>query len=259
MQDFLAALDQHLMVLASTPAAEAVTSAPRRRRRRPLLAGAATALVAGAGVLTMTGTSTAELPILATPTTDESALRTRIPAAAEAGVDFSAAHRFSSPGGPGYVLVGLENQAVCLIVPDPDAPGSFGTSCAKSIATVRRDGLQAEFPGDLGKDADAKALSVFVLPDGAKDVRLSSRGTNTTPHIESGVAVTELAHEARLRWTVDGRPASKLLEGPFPALTRVEAPCPDGRTVHYPLPPTTTPREEFNAALRAAAKKACAR
>lgn len=259
MQDFLERLDQQLSAIAATPELASAPSAGPVHRLRRVIAGAIAALIAGVGVFAMTGTSTAELPIFGTPTTDATKLRDRAPGAAKLGVDFSAAHRFGTPSGPGYVLAGLKTDAVCLVVPDPTAPGDFGTSCAPTLAAVERRGLRAEFPGDLAEDPDATALSVFLLPDGATDVRLTVGGHTSAPKLESGVLVTDLPTEGLLRWTVAGRPAKRVLEGPFAASTYVMTLCPDGTRAPMAPPPAGLDPERLNDALRAQKKKACAR
>ena len=258
MQDFLADLDEQLAVVASS--APTPRGRPARvRRRLPLAAGGAAAVIAGAGALLMAGTSTADLPIFSTPTTDATALRGQAPGAARLGVDFSAAHVFRTPAGPGYVVTGTTSDALCMVVPDPHAPGDFGTACARSLGEVERRGLRAEFPGDRAIDPDAMAVSAFLLPDGAKDVRLTVSGRTTAPKIHSGVVVTEVPTEGKLHWTVGGRPQSQVLEGPFQAGGSIALHCPDGRELTGPAPPLTPGTTNYGPAIKAATKKACAR
>lgn len=263
MRDFLDDLERRLAVMAEEHPDLAVEPAPipatrRRRGRRPAILGSLTALIAAAAAaFTMTGTSMAELPILSTDTQDASALKERAKAAAEAGVDFSKAHVFGTPGGPGYALVNEETQTLCLAVPDADTPGEYGVSCGTPLSKVEREGLGAEIVGDLGNDPKATALMVFVLPQDADDVRLASTPRGATFSVESGVAVIDTPSETRLTWTVDGRPQSKLIEGPFPAGGGVGISCPDGTAKSIPLPPKDASPAEVSQYLKAARRRVC--
>lgn len=252
MQDFLDDLDRRLADLAE-PARE-----PHRGRRRAGLLGGVTAvLAAAAAAFTMTGTSIADLPILDTETRDAASLATTARSAAEAGVDFSQAHVFRTPAGPGYALVNEATQTMCLVIPDPLAPGSVGQACDSPISKVERRGMFAEVVGDRDTDPDATSLVAFVLPEDAEDVRLRIGGRAVQPTIESGVVVAELPREATLSWTVDGRRAERRLEGPFQKTTAVGFQCPDGRQVTAPVPPTGATLERTNELLREARKRAC--
>lgn len=262
MKDFLDQLDDRLQALAVLETTPADTTRPKKaRRRRGAWLGAITAtLAAGAAAFTMTGTSLADLPILDTPTTDASGIRQAVPAVADRGVDFSKAHSFGTPGGPGYVLVTPETDTVCIVVPDAEAPGTYGSSCGTPLERVEREGLFVEMVGDQGQNPDATNLVAFVMPDGAEDVRLRTEGRTTEPELQSGVLVEELRKEGVLSWTVDGKPFRRLVEGPFPAGGGVTYSCPDGRArPGKEISPDLTTPEEIRAASRKAMKEACAR
>lgn len=240
MQDFLDDLEQRLQQVAAEDAAPAHTAAARRRRRRPAVLGGLTAiLAAAAAAFTMTGTSFADLPILGTDTEDASHIESQAQSAAAAGVDFSKAHVFGTPGGPGYALVNEQAETMCIAVPDPAAPGSYGQSCAP-IATVEAEGLLGQIPGDTAKDPDATSLSVFVLPEDAENVQLETDGQRSTPKLESGVVVVQISSESTLRWTVDDRQASTTLIGPLQT-ELMSIPCPGGRRVEIEPPPSENP------------------
>lgn len=267
MRDFLDDLDGRLTAMAQEPeAAHATASRPRRRAgrvRRALLGGGTIGIGAVAAILGTTGTSLAELPILGTPTTDATAIRRQVQAAREAGVDFSKAHAFGTPGGPGYVLVTPERDTVCIALPDQDTPGDYGSSCGTPLAEVERDGLAAELIGDRGDDPDATSVFAFVLPEDAEDVRLASGGREREATVESGVVVAEITAETEVRWAVDGRGARKVFEGPFAASTSVLHSCPDGSTVRLPESTPPAPRADGappappTRALREAIREAC--
>ncbi len=258
MRDFLDHLDRKLATLAIGTSGETIAAPPHQQqaRRRPFLAGSAVAVVATCtGVFAMTGTSTAGLPILSTPTTDATAIRDTEPTARKASVDFSKAHAFQTPAGPGYVLVDPSDDALCLAVPDPNGPGDYGTECVTRRRDVERDGLMAAFPGDRAVDPQATALTVFLLPEGAEEIRLTVDGKTSNPAVASGIAVMQLPTEGTLQWVVDGQPAKRTLEGPFPATGGLVVECPDGRRERIADPAPRPSRREF----RQAKAKACAR
>lgn len=257
MRDFLDDLEQRLAVMAEQHP-ELLPSQPERRsRRRPAILGAIAALLAAiAAAFTMTGTSLADLPILDTPTRDVSELKDRVPGPTRAGVDFTKAHAFETPGGPGYALVNKERQVICLVVPDAESAGEYGNACSP-IATVERKGMLTEMVGDLGTNPEAISLATFVLPEGAEDVRLRTGKRTTEPRIQDGVVVLQIKKESTLLWAVDGRPGRLLLEGPFPETTSIVFQCSDGTMVTTDeIPPPGTP-EETNRAMKRLTKKLC--
>ncbi len=274
MRDFLDLLDRRLAALSRTEAHATSTAAhqagrtSRGRRRRPAFLGGVGAASAVVAAFLLTGTSAAELPILATPATDASEIRDKVPIAASAGVDFAAAHAFDTPAGPGYVLTSEQTDTVCLATPDPWVPGSLGAACTRPMAKVEREGIAIESVGDRAVHPNATNLVAFVLPDGAEDVQLQSAGEArpaATPH---GVAVFEVGdHPATLTWSVDGQPHRRTFEGPLRAGGTWIVPCPDGRHVTGPAPPLKAVRgddiagqlAEQQAVRRAAQRKACAR
>lgn len=258
MQDFLDDLERRLTTLAAGDApAPTPARAPRNfRRRRPAFLGALTALLAaGAAAFTMTGTSLADLPILDTDTQDASEIESEADAARAAGVDFSKAHVFGTPGGPGYALVNPRTDTMCLVVPDPDAAGTFGQSC-EPIADVERRGMSAELSGDTDRDPSATSLVVFVLPEDAEDAVVTIRGRRATSVIKSGIVVFQTPARAVLSWTVDGVRAERAFAAPFRS-TGAGYVCPDGRQVTgRPAPAGLTP-EEANDFLKQQRKLLC--
>lgn len=263
MRDFLDGLDERLAAIAVDPPEPAPAAVTRKARRlRRAIVGA---LTAGVGtviaIFAMTGTSLADLPILSTGTTDATAIRRQVPAVQRAGVDFSKAHAFGTPGGPGYVLATPKQDTVCIVIPDPRAPGDYGSSCGTPLAAVEADGLAAELVGDRGIDPNATSIFAFVLPDDADDVRLRSGGRTRDAEVEAGVAVGEITEQTDVLWTVDGKSASKRFEGPFQGTGGGLATCPDGRTV--PLPdvgaerPATPGVPPDSSRFRDAVKRAC--
>ncbi|MBJ7472227.1 MAG: hypothetical protein JHD16_13055 [Solirubrobacteraceae bacterium] len=257
MRDFLDDLEQRLAVMAEQHPELRASEPPQRSRRRPAILGAIAALLAAiAAALTMTGTSLADLPILDTPTRDASGIKERVPDVARAGVDFSQAHAFETPGGPGYVLVNKDRQVLCVVVPDPDAPGDYGNSCSP-IAKVERAGMLTEMVGDLGTDPDATSLATFVLPEDAKAVRLQTGDRTTEPTVQDGVVVLDITEESTLSWTVDGRPGRLLLEGPFPETTSITFECPDGTMASTDEVPSARTPEEANQAMKRLRRELC--
>lgn len=240
MKDFMDGLDERLRVLAADEqtydepaAAPAAKARVRRRFRRPAILGSATAALGViAATFAMNGTSLADLPILGTPTTDASRAAKGNQAARKAGVDFRKAHAFGTPQGPGYVLLTPERDTICISIPEPGIPGAYGGQCKRSIAAVERDGLAIEFAGDLGTDPEATSLFAFVLPDGASDVRVRDEDGHTrVPSLEAGVFADEIRRPVTLTWSVDGRPARRTFQGPFPATSTAMFTCSDGGTV----------------------------
>ncbi len=268
MRDFLDDLDRQLSAMAEQhpdldtleqAAPEATPAKRRRHKRRPAVLGGLTALIAAiVAAFTMVGTSVAELPILGTPTQDASELKTKARAAADAGVDFEKAHVFGTPGGPGYALLNPKTQTLCLAIPDPAAPGEFGGSCGTPLSKVEREGLYTEIPGDLGRNPDATNLAVFVLPEGAEDVRLAAAPRGARLDVESGVAVVQTPAEVKLTWKVDGRRGERAIEGPFAKATVMGLICPDGRQVQAPaLEEGDFTPAEVQRRMKAARAKAC--
>ncbi len=256
MRDFLDQLDRRLAAAAQKP--EPGTAPRTARRRRPAaLAGLTTVLAVGAASFTMTGTSVAELPILGTPTTDATSLRGKVPAADEARVDFSKAHAFGTPGGPGYALVNDDTDTVCLVAPDSASPGDYGSVCKRPIAQIEREGMALQIARDASSTAGATATTVVLLPEHATGVRLRSEGRTSTPAIESGVAAFELRGDGTLHWTQDGQRRQRQFLGPF-RTDYVTVPCPDGRTARAELPPPALSGRAVGAFLRKAQEKACA-
>lgn len=260
MQDFLDGLDQRLMSLAEAQdqeAAAATHARPRRRRRPAVLGGLTAGLAAVVAAFTMVGTSAADLPILSTATTDASRLKDVLPSLASRGVDFSQAHVFGTPGGPGYVFQAREGGPVCMAIPDAGTPGEYGSSCSGSLAQVERDGLGAELAGDRGSDRDAQSTFAFVLPDHAKDVRVTLDGRRVRPQIDSGVVTATSQGPARISWTVRGVPADTSFQGPFET-TSFAYDCGDGRmATGPPLDTDGKSLAESNAALKKARRAAC--
>lgn len=266
MKDFQSELDARLRALAADPSVyeePAAEKAPKtrgtRRFRRPAILGSLTAgLGVVAATLAMNGTSFADLPILSTPTTDAAEAARGNTAAAEAGVDFSKAHAFGTPQGPGYVLLTPERDTICISIPDSSNPGGYGSQCKPSIASVERAGLSIEFVGSLDRDPDATSLFAFVLPDGAKDVRIrTSDGRTRAASVEAGVVADEIQDSLTVTWTVDGRPGRRTFAGPFPVTRTAQFSCPDGRIVEADpadLPKGTGPKGLLDPAI---IRKAC--
>lgn len=238
MRDFLDQLDGQLQAVAAEQ--QAARTVPARRRRRPaLLAGATASLAALGTVFALSGTSLADLPILATPTQDASRISGAAPAARKAGVDFSQAHAFDTTAGPGYVFLTPPRDVLCLTVPDPSEPGQYGGTCG-AVERVERDGLELELAGDRGNDPAATSTVGFVLPEGARDVRLREAGGSTSrPTVQAGVLTAEIAAEATVLWEVAGQQRSKRFAGPFAASSGVIVTCPDGRDVIVAVQGTT--------------------
>ncbi len=264
MRDFLDDLERRLATLADEhPELEASprpSPAPaRHRRRRPVALGGLTALIAAAAAtFTMTGTSVADLAILSTPTTDATAIKDRAGAAADAGVDFSKAHVFDTPGGPGYALLNAKTDTLCLVVPDVAAPGDYGSTCKQPVSRVEREGMLLQSAGDTQLNPDATALSVLLLPDDADDVRLTVGGRPAKLQVESGVAVANLRDEGVLRWTDERGAQNVVLPGPFKT-TGITFTCPGGRTVNGPPIDPKLRGPAVNDAIKAARKQACAK
>lgn len=262
MRDFLDELDSRLAILADehpdldpTPA----PAPPARRRRRPALLGGLTALIAtAAAAFTMTGTSLADLAILSTPTTDATAIKARAGAAAKAGVDFSKAHVFGTPGGPGYALVNKTTDTICLVVPDAATPGDYGSTCKRPLARVEREGMLLQSSGDTQQDPDATSLSVLILPEDAEEVRLQVGKRPADPQITAGVVVIEHREEAILSWSQDGQRREEILPGPFET-TGIQFACPDGSMALAPPLSPNLRGQAVNDAVKAARKKACGR
>lgn len=235
MKDFLEQLDERLTALAAEhpgpqPARASPATAPRRRRRPALVAGIGALCAAVASALVLSAPSSAELPILRAPASDASAVRAAVPAAVQAGVDFTKAHGFDTPGGRGYALVTPTRDTLCIVIPDPGAPGSYGTSCG-SLRTARARGTTTQLIGDTADDPKAVNTVAFVLPEHATDVRLRVGSREVTPRIESGIVVAELRGTAVLRWTVDGTPGQRAFRGPWTAPGGVQLDCGAGRVV----------------------------
>lgn len=259
MQDFLDDLERRLSQAAiqDAPAAKPARSPRNLRRRRPaILGGLTAALAAAAAAFTMTGTSLADLPILQTDTQDASEVARAAPEAAEAGMDFSKAHPFATPGGPGYALTDEARRSLCVAVPDPAAPGTYGVTCSPLEAAERQG--QYVSVADPGTATRAPSIvNVFVLPEDAENVVLESAGRQTEPTIESGVVVARLTDAGRLTWSVDGRDGELALLAPLRPATASVVTCSDGtrRTLEN-LGPTNgdeAAREEF----RERSRKAC--
>ncbi len=242
MKDFLDQLDSQLQAMATLEAEHAPASpAPRKthRRRRPaVLAGVTATLATLATVFAMSGTSMADLPILNTPTTDATALRDAAPGARKAGVDFSKAHTFPTPQGRGYVFLTPARDVLCLSVPQG---AEHGGACAPP-ARVEREGLSYELVGDLNDDPNASSMVVFILPEGASQVRLAGEdGPARAADVNSGVVAISIRARTRLLWQRAGRTESRAFEGPFPAGGTLGFTCPDGRKVSTPLEGATLP------------------
>jgi hypothetical protein len=254
MRDYINDLDQRLAALAAEPVpavdqyddrlAELAVDEPRARHRRAKRAGiigsitvALTALVAG---ITLSTTSMATLPIFDTPTQDASSVKSQLPRRTQLnGILLKKAHPFDTPAGKGFVMFDKDRSLVCVVLRDAASPPSepqYGQTCKSPLSEVERDGLQLEIVGDLGADPKAVALSAFVLPKSAEDVRLRSAGATRPASVQAGVVVTSLQKEATLLWTVDGKPFERLLEGPFPPTTGFMYDCGNGRMATVPAP-----------------------
>lgn len=246
MRDFLDQLDERLQAMAveeaehAAPAPAPKTAAIRsRNRRRPaFLAGATASLAALGTVFAMSGTSLADLPILETPTTDATKVRAVAPGARKAGVDFTKAHAFPTPGGPGYVFLTPQEDMLCLSVPDD---GRYPGACAPP-ATVERSGLAFEIVGDLAVDPAATSMFAFILPDGASRAQLTvAGGTPRSATIHAGVVTEQLTTSAKLTWVRAGRSESRTFDGPFQPGGTTSFTCRDGRSVSTPSEGSTVP------------------
>ena len=255
MQDFLDELETRLRAEAI---AQAPQVAPARRRRGPLaLGGLSATLAAVAAAFALTSTSTADLAILTTPTTDASGIRDQTPRLVREGVDFSEAHTFGTPFGPGYALVNDAKQTICLTIPSGDPEADRAGTCGR-IADVERRGLMVSISGDTASDPDATSLSAFLLPDDAEEVTLTVRGRATRPKVTAGVVVVDLRENGVLRWTDEGRPGRTELFGPF-RTTSMTFTCPDGRAAEsLPVSPAN-PGPRTRDEMRAARRRACSR
>lgn len=262
MRDLLDELDTRLTTLAdAAPAADdaaARHSGSRRtrtsaRQRRSLTGGALAAGGAVAAVFALTGTSAAELPIFSTPSTDATAIqhRTQLP---DAGIDLSQAHSFRTPAGPGYAV--RSPTTVCLISPDPAAPGEYGAACDGPPATVERRGLQLETRSQDGRQTTVALL----LPSDAHQVRVMSRGRAAPHTIDHGVVVADLPRGGTIRWSVDDRPSTRTIDAAPSTPTEAAVTCPDGRMASIPsVTGDATDAPGTSGALEAARRQACAR
>lgn len=239
MQDFLDDLGRRLeqVAAAEAPSPNRQRSPRNFRRRRPaVLGGITAALAAIVAAFTMTGTSLADLPILGTETQNAAHLEDQAETAKAAGVDFSKAHVFGTPGGPGYALLNERTKTMCLVVPDPSAPGTFGQSC-EPVDEVERDGMRADVVGVSGEGQNGTALTVFVLPEGADDPQVVIEGRRSTPDLESGIAVIQTPTGGTLSWSVDGKRRQTRLAAALKTTSMAFA-CPDGRQVVASAPPS---------------------
>lgn len=262
MQDFLDDLERRLSQVAEqdAPAPKPARSPRNFRRRRPaILGGLTAALAASVAAFTMTGTSLADLPILQTDTENASQVARAAPQAAKAGVDFSKAHPFGTPGGPGYALVNEQAKSLCIAVPDPDIPASYGVSCEPSLAAVKRRGMSVALTRPATPSRPASVISVVVLPEDADDVSVESAGRRSTPRIESGVVVVELDAAGRVTWSVDGRPGAVELVAPMRDSGVALVTCPDGSRRTIENPPARGQNEASRDALRERTRAACRR
>lgn len=251
MRDFLDQLDDALVSIAPHE------NAARRPRARPAkLAGVAAILATAGAAFTMTGTSVAGLAILDTPTTDVTQIRDAVPEVAEAGVDFSKAHVFGTAGGPGYALVNEETDTVCLVAPDAQSPGDYGSSCKRPIDMIEREGMSLQIVRDTAGLPGATSTTIVLLPEDATDVELRSAGRTITPEIDAGVAAFELQTDGTLQWTVDGRRFEQVYLGPFKTVGSSFS-CPDGRTAVGPAPPPELSGRAVQKFLRSAQEEAC--
>lgn len=265
MRDLLDALDERLSALSpatTTDPDPAGARPPRHERRRPrrrgLLGGAAAAGIAAGATFLVAGTSSAGLPILATPPTDASAVRERSPTAAAAGVDFSAAHRFATDAGPGYVVTNEETGTVCVLAPDAAAPGSYGTTCVESADVLERDGVVLQSQGvDRATKREINHF-VVVLPEGATEIQVRSGGRTRGGTVRDGILTGSTLGSAVASWSVNGHPEDRDLRL-TPSSGRARWMCPDGRLAYGKEPTFTSGANDVAAASRAAMKQACAR
>ena len=232
MKDFIDDLDRRLQAIA---AEQSAAPQPRRSRRRPaLLSGAVALLAAIAGGLVLTSASVAELPILETATTDATAVRDQLPDAKRWGIDFTKAHPFSTPGGKGYALANRERGTLCVMLPDPETDGTFGTACG-SLAKARRSGMTVQLVGDRTRNPHAVNTVAFVLPEDAEQVRLKEGNEIRTPQLTSGIVLAHLSEAATLSWVVDGVRRQRALRGPSES-SGLMLDCGDGRVMTVPMP-----------------------
>lgn len=103
--------------------------------------------------------------------------------------DASAARRFSTPRGDGWILVVAADRKVCIAV--ADAGNGYGYGC-QSYGNARTIGSLTTL-----EDADATKgtgdLAIGVVADGSKGLKVTKRdGTSRTLVPVAGVVVTEL-------------------------------------------------------------------
>ena len=258
MRDLLDALDTRLAGLADLDAVAGASPHGRPGRqshRRPTpqrrtLVGSLAAATGGiAAAFVLAGTSSAELPIFATPPTDATGVAGRV-RLTEPDLDFANAHSFRTPGGPGYAVRG--STAICLIAPDPspDAPGQYGGACDGPSAEVERRGLLLQLTSTA--DGKARLHVAFLLPEGATDAEVTSEGRIAKSSIDHGVVFAHLPRGGEIAWKVEGRRATQGVEPVVPERAMRVA-CPDGRLAQL------EPMEAGPGDLREATKKACAR
>lgn len=109
--------------------------------------------------------------------------------------DLSAARRFTTPVGDGWVLSDPEQRLVCLVVDDGGT--GYGYSCNR-LGEVQAAGTLVSFEDEDGASA-AGDIVIAVAPEGVDGVEISraSGGTRTVP-VERGVAVATLDADDRV-------------------------------------------------------------
>lgn len=250
MRSFLDELDGRLAELAAETAAAPSTIRPRpsrpepepvRRPRAPRGRWAAVSLgcgiAAAIGLLaaTLSAGGSATLPILGAPPADASALAGK-PGVPPAGrFDLASSRVFPTPDGPGRVILSLDGQRLCVVLPDRAAPGTYGSGCA-ARQQVGADGLAGEMVAASSRNAPGRALVAFVLPAGTgPELRLvTPEGAVVPVAVHAGVAVATLSTEALLNFEVDGIPRVHRFEAP-PMDRTVTVDCGD-HLVSLPAP-----------------------
>lgn len=229
MRDFTDALDAHLRELASaSPGPE--PSPPWSGRRVVAATGALAAALAGLAIAIFGATAShADLPILSGPERDIHVLRSHLPALADAGMDFERARHFQTRGGTAFALTDSDARTLCVALPDPELPDSFGTAC-DSLQAVERSGLAVQIVGNQAANPAAVTVFAFVLPESATDVRLQIGSRRTAPTITRGVAVGTARQTAVLSWRSNGRTKRHRFSAPSRA-SNMMLDCGDGRVV----------------------------
>lgn len=239
MKAFLERLDGELSLLASTPTSGEAHLRPRpsRPRRTALTLAATATVVVALGTLPWVAERTERLSPLDAPIANAAAHAGRPGIPSPASYDLGRSRSFPTPDGPGFVVNSTDGKRRCLVLPDRLIPDSFGSSC-KAVATLRQQGNLVEMVQGRTDRQAGRTLAAFLLPRGASpDVRVVTGGRETAVAVTNGVAVVVVSDEATLRYRVDGYLRTAQIPAPFEDTGKGAYRCPDGRLVHFDLPP----------------------